>query len=172
MLELANPSNAWNHGTITQNSASFNNTTHIIQNRYKNDGTSDETDSYTALTTSQPFYIDNGTDAYDGSKPFSRTAKILVSFDGSNNIETVSVLDAGAGYTNTNNIAIRAKTGNTFGINDAIDIHANFLTGSILNIELVQKHWVKNMMTVRLLLLTVHCYITWLFKQCKQTSNC
>ena len=136
-VRIGESSNAWNPGgTITQNSASFNNTTHIIQNRYKNDGTSDETDSYTALTTSQPFYIDNGTDAYDGSKPFSRTAKILVSFDGSNNIETVSVLDAGAGYTNINNIAIRAKTGNTFGMNDAIDIPMlTFDSGSILNIE-------------------------------------
>ena len=46
----------------------------------------------------------------------------ISSFDGNNDIQTVSVLDAGAGYTNTNNIAIRAKTGNTFGINDPIDI--------------------------------------------------
>ena len=62
--------NAWNPGgTITQTNR-INNTTHIIQNRYKNDGTRDETDSaYTALTTSH-FYIDNGTDAYDGSKSF------------------------------------------------------------------------------------------------------
>ena len=78
-VRIGTSSESWNpSGTITQNTALFNNTTHIIENRYKNDGTNAETDAYTALTTSQPFYIDNGTDAYDGTKSFSRSAKILV----------------------------------------------------------------------------------------------
>ena len=50
------------------------------------------------------------------------------------------MLDAGAGYTNTNNIAIRAKTGNTFGINDPIDIA--MLTFDLC--EVYFKYWYRS----------------------------
>ena len=72
-VRIGTSSESWNpSGTITQNTALFNNTTHIIENRYKNDGTNAETDAYTALTIT--FYIDNGTDPYDGTN-LSRSAK-------------------------------------------------------------------------------------------------
>ncbi len=133
---LGSGAEAWNPGgTISQNASSLNNTTHIIENRYKNDGTGDETDSYTALSASQPFYIDNPTSSYDGSKDFSRSAKLMVTFDASNAITNFSIIDAGSGYKNIGDLAIRAKTGNTFGINDSVDVAMfDFNSGSITDI--------------------------------------
>ena len=126
---------AWATGVMSQNQSSLNNTTHIIENRYKNDGSGQETDSYANLSATLPFYINNPSSSYDGTKDFSRSAKIMVKFDGSNNLESVSVIDAGAGYKNINDLSIKAKTGNTYNINNANDIAMlNFNSGSITNI--------------------------------------
>ena len=48
---------AWATGVMSQNQSSLNNTTHIIENRYKNDGSGQETDSYANLSATLPFYI-------------------------------------------------------------------------------------------------------------------
>ena len=59
----------------------------------------------------------------------------MVTFDGSNNLTSVSVIDAGAGYKNVNDLSIKAKTGNTYAISDSDDIAMlNFNSGSISNI--------------------------------------